>query len=99
MYAMQYVTHALFRPLHPVHEGKTVRKRIQSVKDDKITSSEKISLFVSQRSNNCPKQHRGSKPSNEELPNIPLSKPILTVKVVNIWTLQPIPGYCHNQFN
>lgn len=31
--------------------------------------------------------------------NVPLSKPIRTVEVVHIWTLQPIPSYCRNPLN
>lgn len=50
-------------------------------------------LFISQRPNNCPKQHRGPKTSNKQLPNVPLPITILTVEVVHIRTLQPVPSH------
>lgn len=54
-------------------------------------------LFVSKWSNNCPKQHRRAKTSNKKLSNLPFPIAILTVKIVYIRPLQPIPSYCQRK--
>lgn len=56
-------------------------------------------LFVSKWSNNCPKQHRWAKTSNKKLSNLPFPIAILTIKIVHIWPLQPIPSYCQRSTN
>ena len=66
---------------------------------DSTTKKQEILLFVSERSNNCSKQHRRFKTSYKQLPNFSLPIPVLAVEVVDIWTLQPITGYCHNHIN
>lgn len=54
-----------------------------------------ISLFVCQRSNNCPKQHGRAKTSNKQMSNLTFTKAILTVEVINIRTLEPTPSFGH----
>jgi len=66
---------------------ETLKKNLTGMQQDKIINRKVISLFVSQRSNNCSKEHGRPKTSNEKLSDLPFPISICTIKVVHIWTL------------
>ena len=63
--------------------------------NDLFPSHQPSSSHIGNPTDKAPKDHRGSKSSHKELGNLVLSKSIIAVECVNVWSLEPVTEGCH----